>query len=245
MARWWNTGSTSVRCWAAPSRARNSGNASRAAGFATVRSSAACAKVTPTWRTVARKPGSGGCASRCCDGRGVRAPAHPLRLVAEIRPQPALRFFKREPLAARVILDLRAVDLADREVARLRMGDVPAAHRRGRVHGVGFGEADAGAALDGEQAPELGLLGVIRARRVPGSRADATILLAHQLLVGERLGGGVTPQLAPPPLVEMLGRGFGQAIGQRLQHDARVVIVGAREARQVLFDPYAGGDGER
>src|SRR5438874_1877356 len=169
----------------------------------------------------------------------------PSRLVAEIRRQPALRFFGRQPLAARVVLQLLAVDLADREVARLRMGDVPTAHRGGRVHGVGLGEADAGAALDVEQAPELGLLGVIRARRVAGRRADAAILLAQQLLVGERLGGGVAPQLAPHPLVEVLGGGFRQAIGQRLEHDARVVVVLTREARQVLFDPQAGGDGER
>src|ERR1700730_12477276 len=235
MARWWNTGSTSVRCWAAMWRARSSRNASRTAASATLRSSASCAKVTSSWRTAARKPGSGGCASSCWAGR--EGPGHLLRLVAEIRPQTALRFFLREPLAARVVLDLLAVDLADREVARLRMGEVPAAHRRGRVHGVGIGEADPGAAPDVEQAPELGLLGVIRARRVPGSRTDAAILLAHQLLVGERLGGGGTPPLAPAPLLEMLGGGFSQAIGEGLQHDARVVIVGAREARQVLFDP--------
>src|SRR5882762_25634 len=151
MARWWNTGSTSVRCWAAISRARSSQNASRAAASATLRSSAGCAKVISSWRTAARKPGFGGCGSSCCDG-GARGhlPAHPLWLVAEIRPQPALRFFAREPLAARVVLDLLAVDLADREVARLRMRDVPTTHRRGRIHGVGLGEADAGAALDVE-----------------------------------------------------------------------------------------------
>src|SRR5205823_1187721 len=148
--------------------------------------------------------------------------------------------------------DLASEELAQRiarsrfrEVARLRVGDVPATHRRGRVHGVGLGEADAGAALDVEQAPELGLLGVIRAGRVAGRRADAAILLAQQLLVGERLRGGVAPQLAPHPLVEMLGGGFRQAIGEGLEHDARVIIVRAREARQVLFDPEAGGDGER
>src|ERR1700682_2846603 len=215
MARWWNTGSTSVRCWAAISRARSSRNASRAAGSATLHSSAGRAKVTSSWRTAARKPGSVGGASSCCNGRRVRAPARrPLRLVAEIRRQPALRFFPREPLAARVVLDLLPVALAEREVARLRMRDVPAAHRRGRVHGVGLGEADAGAALDVEQAPELGPLGVIRGRRGPGSRADAAILLAHQLLVGERLGGGVTPQFAPHPLVEVLGGGLAPADGQ-------------------------------
>src|SRR2546423_598504 len=117
------------------------------------------------------------------------------RLVTEIRRQPALRFFRRQPFAARVVLERLAVDLAAREVARLRVGDVPAAHRRGRVHGVGLGEADAGAALDVEQAPELGLLGVIPARRVAGCRADALILLAHQLVVGERLRSGGAPQV--------------------------------------------------
>src|SRR5437762_14361223 len=78
----------------------------------------------------------------------------PSRLVAEIPRQPALRFFGRQPLAARVVLQLLAVDLADREVARLRMGDVPTADRGGRVHGGGLDESASGAALDGERAPD-------------------------------------------------------------------------------------------
>src|SRR5450631_2343516 len=45
--------------------------------------------------------------------------------------------------------------------------------------------------------------------------------------------------------METLGAGFGEPIRERLQYDARVVIVRALEARQVLFDPDTRRDRER
>ena len=51
--------------------------------------------------------------------RSARAP----RFVAEVRREPALGLLDRDALAARVVLDLLARHLADREVVRLRMAE--------------------------------------------------------------------------------------------------------------------------
>src|SRR5215831_13283205 len=111
------------------------------------------------------------------------------------------------------------------------MSDVPATHRGGRIHGVRVGQSYAGVALRIEQLPQLRLLAVIRAGGVAWRRADAAVFLAYQLLVGEGLVCRVTPQLAPHALVEVLGGGFRESIGERLEHDGGVVVVSALEAR--------------
>ena len=51
-------------------------------------------------------------------------------LVAQVRRQPALRLRHRHALPRGVVLHLVPADLADAEVARLRVPEVPAAHRR-------------------------------------------------------------------------------------------------------------------
>ena len=71
-----------------------------------------------------------------------------------------------------------------------------------------------------EQPPQRRLLGVVRAGRVAGRRADAAVLLAHQLVVAEALLGRVAPELAAHALVHALGERLGEAVGQRLEHDA-------------------------
>jgi hypothetical protein len=73
---------------------------------------------------------------------------------------------------------------------------------------------------------------VIRTGRIAGRRPDAAVLLTDQLLVASFSSGRVTPELAPYPLVQPLGEGLGQAVGQHLEHDARVVIVRGLEALQ-------------
>ncbi len=45
--------------------------------------------------------------------------------------------------------------------------------------------------------------------------------------------------------MKVLGGGLSQPIRERLEHDARVVIVGTLEAGDVLLDADAGGHGER
>ena len=42
-----------------------------------------------------------------------------------------------------------------------------------------------------------------------------------------------------------LGEGLGQAVGQRLGQDRRVVVVGRLELGDDLVEPVAGGDRER
>ena len=46
------------------------------------------------------------------------------RLVGEVRAQPALGLRERDAFALRVVLDLLAVNTADREIARFRVSDV-------------------------------------------------------------------------------------------------------------------------
>src|SRR5688572_29635859 len=55
-------------------------------------------------------------------------------VVVEVRAQPALDLLERHLLAQMVIQDLIALDLAEAEVARLRMGEIEAAHAGARPH---------------------------------------------------------------------------------------------------------------
>ena len=45
-------------------------------------------------------------------------------------------------------------------------------------------------------------------------------------------------------MVEVLGAGFGQPIGQRLEHDRRIVVVGGLERRGPITHPFACRDDE-
>src|SRR5262245_30827806 len=74
----------------------------------------------------------------CGKGWGQAGAPEGLRLVAEVGPQPALDLGLGHPLAAGVVLDLVAADLADREVARLGVAEVEAGDRGGRGHGEGL-----------------------------------------------------------------------------------------------------------
>ena len=56
--------------------------------------------------------------------------------------------------------------------------------------------------------------------------------------------GRVTPVLAAHALVQVFGEGFRQPVGQRLQHDGRVIVVGALEFGELLLDAEARGHGE-
>ena len=124
------------------------------------------------------------------------------------------------------------------------MGEVVARHGRDRDHREALGQGQAGVLAGVEQAEQLGLLAVVGAGGIARRRADAAILLAHQLLVGERLVGRVAPDRLAHALVQALGEGLGQAVGQRLQQDVGIVVVVGLEAREMLLDAVARGDGE-
>ena len=134
------------------------------------------------------------------------------------------------PFRSRVVGDLVAADPPDREVARLRVAEVEAAHARARRRRARLGETDP-RPLGVEQREQRLLLGVVGARRIAERRADAAEPLGDPLLVRQRLGGRVP--LVPRTLVETLGERLGEPVGERADHDRAVVVVvgGERVAR--------------
>jgi hypothetical protein len=69
--------------------------------------------------------------------------------------------------------------------------------------------------------------------------------LADCLVTLPRLdSSGRSPTTDARQLMQALGEGLGQAVGQRLEHDRAVVVVIGLEAGDVLIDPDAGGHGE-
>src|SRR5438552_13376034 len=83
---------------------------------------------------------------------------------------------------------------------------------------------------------------MVRTGRVAERGPDAPVLLADELLAGQPRPG-LVPR-APHELVEVLGEGFGQAVGQSLDHDRAVVVVLGRESAGKLIHPEARRDGE-
>src|SRR5581483_9656796 len=69
-------------------------------------------------------------------------------LIPQVRPQPLLRLLHTHPLALRVVLHLVLVDLAHREIVRVRMSDIPAAHRGRGIHRKGISDSDTRVAFD-------------------------------------------------------------------------------------------------
>ena len=60
----------------------------------------------------------------------------------------------------------------------------------------------------------------------------------------ERLVRRIAPELARAPRVQALGKSLGQPVGERLDHDRRVIVVGALEAVGDLVLADAGSDDE-
>ena len=90
------------------------------------------------WRMRCRGNASGRRGLRGRRGRGAlrRAGRRPgVRIVAEIRRQPALRLREGPALAGGIVDDLIPVDLTHAEIMRFRVREIPAAHRRGGQHG--------------------------------------------------------------------------------------------------------------
>ena len=94
-----------------------------------------------------------------------------------------------------------------------------------------------------EQVEQAALRQVVGAGRVAEGRADAAVGLGDQVLVGEVLVGLVAP-LAPHAGVEHLGERLGQPVGERLDHDRRVVVVVALVGARELLDADARGHRE-
>src|SRR5438132_1494270 len=73
------------------------------------------------------------------------------RVVVEDRGEPSLGLGHGPALAAGVVLDLVALDLADAEIAALGMAEIEPADRGCRPHGKAFGESHADLPLAVEQ----------------------------------------------------------------------------------------------
>ena len=67
-------------------------------------------------------------------------------------------------------------------------------------------------------------------RGIAGRRADAAIGLGDQLVVGEILVRRIAPELLAHALVQALGKGFGETVGQRAQQDGGVIVLRRLEA---------------
>src|SRR3546814_1398579 len=71
---------------------------------------------------------------------------------------------------------------------------------------------------------------MVGAGRIAGGRTDAAILLLDQRLVSQLLAGRIAPQFGADMLVQPLGERFGEAIGERLQQDVRIIVLVGAEA---------------
>src|SRR5262249_25758545 len=159
-------------------------------------------------------------------GANLTQVSAPRGLVAQIRREPALRFFDRLPFALRVRRDLILAKPSDGEVPRVRAREVQAADAGGRRHRRRFGQVDADRA-GAEELEQLELLAVIGTRGIPERRPDAAMLLGVNLLGAERF---VDPGVAPRHLMEVRGKRLRQAIGDGLDEDRAVIVMLALEA---------------
>ena len=92
------------------------------------------------------------------------------------------------------------------------------------MHRAALGEADSGGVLDVQQFPQDSFLGVIGTGGVARRGTDSAVSLGKQIGGGEFLGGAVAPGPANV-LVQLLGKGLGKPVGQRLDHDRIVIVV--------------------
>ena len=167
-------------------------------------------------------------------------PAHYPRLGARRRCASS----SRDPRALREVVELIVADAADGEVLRIRMREIETGDGGRRQHGEVLGQRHADR-VRAQQREQRRLHRMVRTRRIARRGADAAILLANQRRVVERFVARERPKLAPHLGVQPLGERFGQAIGERLQHDRAVVVLLRFEFRDLLFDAETGGHRKR
>ena len=66
---------------------------------------------------------------------------------------------------------------------------------------------------------------MLRAGRIARRRANPLVVLADQLFVAEVLVRRIAPVDLAHPLMQIFGKGFRQAVGNRLHHNLVVIIV--------------------
>jgi hypothetical protein len=149
------------------------------------------------------------------------------RVVVQVRAEPALDLGYGHAFALGVVGDLVAVDLAEREIARLGVGEVEAAHARSGPHRKRLGNHHAGVGLDVEQAPERALLGVIGAGGIAGGGADAAILLVDEVVDGGAGGGAAGALEAFDDFLGLRRESNCRSARRRLPCGARLPRTGA------------------
>src|SRR5258708_5658929 len=115
------------------------------------------------------------------------------------------------------------------------MIEIPTADTARRVHRATFRKDDSGRRFDPEEFKENGLLGVVRARRIAGCRADAPVAFTDEILIAEIFSFAVAAKFTRA-FVKQFGRGFSETIAKRLNHDGRVVVGLRAKLRGKLFD---------
>src|SRR5215469_10722962 len=128
------------------------------------------------------------------------------------------------PFAFGVVGNLIAVNLAQTEVSRLRMGEVKATHARSGPHRKRLRDLNARVRANVQQMPERPLLGVIRARRITWSRPYAAIFFLNEIVVAQFFRAAVTPFFARIS-VQALIESISEAITESLRHDGVVIVV--------------------
>src|SRR5262249_48392528 len=91
-----------------------------------------------------------------------------------------------------------------------------------------------------EQTPERALLSVIGACGVARRRPDAAILFLDKLFVAQAFGATITPFVAHS-LVQALGEGFREAVGDGFRHDGVVVVMLSSEPIAQLLQTDTAG----
>ena len=66
---------------------------------------------------------------------------------------------------------------------------------------------------------------MVRTCRVTGCRANTLVFLGNHGFCVQCLSGYIAPQVLANALVQGLGKGFGQPVGQGLEHDGRVIVM--------------------
>ena len=124
------------------------------------------------------------------------------------------------------------------------MGEIHARDRCRRVHGPAFGQRDAGALAGFQQLEQEALFGVVGLCRIARRGTDAAILFLHQLFRRQVLVRSIAPELLANARMEILRESLREPVGERLEQDLRIVVVGVLEPLNDFFLGRAGGDGE-
>src|SRR5262245_50433495 len=81
---------------------------------------------------------------------------------------------------------------------------------------------------------------MIRTSWITWRRTNARVGFFDQFFIAEVLVFYITPELLTYTLVQQLGKGLGQAVGQYLQRDLIIVVVGVDKFFDVGIDALDG-----